>query len=133
MRRGPEGGQRSKTDFVANARKAWGADMPDWVRELAGFATRESGTEAAKKIGYSGAVVTQVCGKKYPGDLARVEAKVRGALMGQTVICPVLGEIGRDRCLDEQKKKHAGTSALRARLFRACRGGCPHSRIERKE
>lgn len=42
----------------------------------------------------------------------------------------ILGEIGADRCLDEQRMKHVGTSAIRTALFHACRSGdCPHSRI----
>jgi hypothetical protein len=68
----------------------------------------------------------------YTGDLARVEAKVRGALMGATVVCPILGEIGRDVCLDEQKKPNTGASSIRSKLYRACRAGCPHSRISRE-
>lgn len=119
---------RNATDFLANAKAAWGGALPDWVAELAAEATRTSGKAAAKRIGYSGAVVTQVCGNKYPGDIERVAEKVRGALMGAVVVCPVLGEIGRDRCLDEQKQPFSASSANRARLYRACRAGCPHSR-----
>ena len=131
MNRGPVAGQPSKTDFAAIARAAWGDDLPDWVLALAEEATRITGVAVAKKIGYAGAVVTQIVRRKYPGDMGRVEAKVRGALMGATVVCPILGEIGRDRCLDEQKKPNSATSSIRSKLYRACRSGCPHSRIVR--
>jgi hypothetical protein len=133
MIRGPVAGKTSKTDFVAIAREAWGDRLPDWVLELAEEATRTSGTAVAKRLNYSGAIVTQVVRRKYPGNLARVEGVVRGALMGATVQCPILGEIGRNRCLDEQKKPNSGTSSIRSKLYRACRGGCPHSRIPAKE
>jgi len=133
MKRGPDQGLPSKTDFVAKARAAWGETLPDWVLELAEFASKTSGAQAAKKIGYSGAVVTHVIGNKYTGDLVRVADKVRGALMGVEVTCPVYGAIGRDRCLDNQKLPFAATNALRARCFHACRGGCPHSRINGAE
>lgn len=129
MKRGPAAGQRTPTDFLAIARVAWGDALPDWVEALAEYATTRSGAEAAKKIGYSRSLVTHVVRNKYTGDIARVEAKVRGALMGATVTCPVLGEIGRDRCLDEQKKPFAPTSSVRTRLYHACRGGCPNSRL----
>jgi hypothetical protein len=129
MKRGPMAGRPRKTDFVAIARAAWGDALPDWVEELAEEATRSTGVAVAKKIGYAGAVVTQIVRRKYPGDIARVEQKVRGALMGATVVCPILGEIGRDRCLDEQKMPNSATSSIRSKLYRACRSGCPHSRI----
>jgi len=118
------------TDFLANARAAYGDALPDWVESLANEANRTTGASAARRIGYSGSVVTSVCNATYGGDIGAVEAKVRGALMGATLDCPVLGEIGRDACLDEQKKRHVATSAVRTALFHACRGGCEHSRLK---
>lgn len=132
MKRGPRSGQQTKTDFAAKARASWGERVPDWVVVLAEQASATSGIAAAAKIGYSPAVVTHVIANSYSGDITRVAEKVRGALMGATVGCPVLGEIGRDRCLDEQKKPFSGTSSVRSRLFRACRAGCPHSRLNAK-
>lgn len=133
MKRGPKAGRPSDTDFRETARAAWGQLIPDWVEALAQEATRTSGVEVAKRIGYSAAVVSHVLRNAYRGDLERVEAKVRGALMGATVMCPVLGEIGRDRCLDEQKKPFNASSSIRSRLYRACRAGCPNSRLANKE
>jgi hypothetical protein len=118
------------TDFLASAREAWGDALPDWVEELAKFATATSGVTAAKRIGMSRSVVTSVCRARYSGVLAAVEARVRGALMNENVDCPVLGEIGRDYCLDEQKKRHVGSSAVRTALFHACRSACQHSRLK---
>ncbi|MGO8738589.1 transcriptional regulator [Rhodoblastus sp.] len=120
----------SRTDFVANARRAWGEALPDWIEALATAATVHSGVGVAKKLGISGSQVTQLINATYAGDIGGAEQRVRGALMGVEVDCPVLGEIGRHRCLDEQKKSFRGTSALRTRLFMACRGGCPHSRLK---
>jgi len=119
----------SKTDFVANAKRNWGAALPDWVLALAEEATRTSGADVARRLGYSGAVVSGVINGTYGGDMATVEAKVRGLLMNETVVCPVLGDLSRDRCLTEQKMSRIGSSSLRARISRACRSGCPHSRL----
>lgn len=121
--------KKVRTDFLKKARAAWGDAIPDWVVALAEEATRTTAVNAARRIGYSGGLLTGVFGKKYNGDMGRVEAKVRGALMSAVVTCPVVGEIGLDRCLDEQKMGHTGASSIRAKLYRACRGGCPHSRI----
>jgi hypothetical protein len=125
-------GANMKTDFVAKAESAWGKRLPDWVRVLAEEANRTSGSRAAARIGLSGALVSNVIADKYPGDMARVEGIVRGALMGLTVECPVLGEIRRDQCLAEQRKPFSATSSVRSRLYRACRAGCPHSHLNRE-
>lgn len=127
MNRGPAPG-RTRTDFVARARDAWGGDIPDYVLIVAEEANRSSISAVAKRVGYSAAVISEVIGNKYRGDMDRVVGTIRGALMGVTVSCPVLGDVGRNRCLDEQRRPYSPTSSLRARLYRACRGGCPHAR-----
>lgn len=132
MKRGPAAGAKTKVDFAAKALAAYGDALPDWVEELAAEATATSLKAAAKKIGYSDAVLSHVFSGSYSGDLARVEEKVRGALMGVTVMCPVLGEIGRDHCLDQQKMPFSATSSIRSKLYRACRSGCPHSRLKKE-
>lgn len=132
MKRGPATGAKTKVDFTAKALAAYGDALPDWVEELAVEATATSLKAAAKRIGYSDAVLSHVFSGRYAGDLARVEEKVRGALMGATVQCPVLGEIGRDHCLDQQRMPFSATSSIRSKLYRACRSGCPHSRIKKE-
>lgn len=119
----------NRPDFAAIARESWDGVPPDWVVALAAEAARRSGAAAARRIGYSPTVVSTVLRRSYPGDLAKVEQAVRGALMGETVGCPVLGEIGRDQCLREQDMPNVPTSSVRARVYRACRDGCPHSRL----
>jgi len=93
---------KNKPDFLAIVHEAW-ITPPDWVVILAEEANRTTQTAAAKRIGYSGGAVSSVLRGTYLGDMGAVEQKVRGALMGVTVDCPVLAEIGRDQCLDEQK------------------------------
>lgn len=125
MKRGPVPGKGS-TDFLAKARAAWGEALPPEVEALALAAQRTSASAVAKSIGYSPALVSHVLARRYgveghSGDLSAVFAKIRGAYLGETVFCPVLGEIGRDRCLREQKMPFAATSSTRARLHQACR------------
>lgn len=118
-------GRRSSID---TARLAWGASIPDWVEELAQAADRLGQKKAGELIGYSNGAVSQVLAAKYGGDVGRIEERVRGALMGLTVTCPVIGEMSRDTCLDWQAKPKAATSALRMRMFHACRNNCPNFR-----
>lgn len=116
-------------NFASKALLAWGDPLPDWIGELAKLADAEGLAGAASRIGYSRSAISNVLAGKYPGDLGRIKEMVRGALMSATVTCPVLGEIGRDRCLIEQREPFRATSAFRAQLYHACRGGCPHSSL----
>jgi hypothetical protein len=121
---------RPKIDFVEKARGAYPCGVPEFVLALAHEANRNTLAGAAKAIGYTGGLVSSVLANKYGAGTERIEAKVRGALMNEKVICPILGEIGRDHCLDEQAKPSRATSSIRSKLYRACRNGCPHSRIK---
>ncbi|MCR5855963.1 transcriptional regulator [Mesorhizobium sp. J428] len=129
MNRGPKKGLRpTGPSFLEKAAAAWGTLLPEWVAELARLADREGLSGAGRHIGYSASAVSTVIANKYRGDMGSVAGKVRGAVMSETVNCPVLGEIGRDRCLDWQKKPFAATSSHRVQMFKACRGGCPNAR-----
>jgi hypothetical protein len=115
------------------AAQAWDSPseiVPDWVAVLADECDRTSQREVAKRVGYSASVIAQVITRTYAGSYPAVEARVRGALMGEEVECPVLGAVRKDRCMEEQRKGHTGSSAIRTRLYHACRGGCVHSRIK---
>lgn len=114
-----------KLDPVEKAQAAWGATPPKEVAVLAAACKAESSRAAAKRVGYSEATISYVLAGKYAGDISKVFAKIRGALMGETVMCPILGEIGRDRCLSEQAKPFAATNSTRARLYHACKT-CPN-------
>lgn len=114
-----------RNDQVAKAQAAWGEEMPAEVLALAQACKARTSRAIAQQLGYSDAVISHVLGGKYPGDLPKVFAKIRGALMGETVMCPILDEIGRDRCLSEQIKPFAATNSTRARLYHACKT-CPN-------
>jgi hypothetical protein len=125
--------RHEKQTFVEKAHAAWGNPTPDWVQALATEADRVTATRAAKNIGYSAAVLSHVFANNYKGDMDAVEQKVRGALLGATVTCPVYAEIGRDQCLDLQKVAPPFSSEASGRCYRSCRGmgapKCPNSRI----
>lgn len=118
--------------FVDKATAIYGAPLPDWIEELARLADRDGLGGAEKAINYSRSAISTVLAGKYRGDMSRVEAMVRGALMSETVDCPVLSTIGRDRCLTEQKEPFRATSRHRAELFHACKT-CPNARQPSKE
>jgi len=101
--------------------------QPLWLTELRTQCVSKSQKAVGEEIGYSPAVVNQVLANKYRGDVSKVEAAVRGAYLGATVGCPVLGELAVNKCLGHQKAPFAATNPTRVKLFRACRNSCPHS------
>lgn len=128
MNRGPVKNSRPVgKSFVEKAIDAHGSPLPDWLHELAQLADATDLGVAGERISYSRSAVSTIISGKYLGDLARVEQMVRGALMALTVECPVLGEIGRDQCLIEQKEPFRATSRHRAQLYHQCKI-CPQRR-----
>jgi hypothetical protein len=99
----------------------------DWLVVLREACESSSQAAVAKQIKYSTTVVNQVLKGKYAGDLTSVQKAVEGALMGLTVDCPVVGELGRDRCLEYQRRPFAATNAMRVQLARTC-PTCKHRR-----
>ena len=112
---------------------AWAPTPADWLVALAEACDQETQGKAARRIGYSAATVSFVLNGRYTGDLKAVEAAVRDALMRGTLACPLLGEILGEACRHNQALPYSATNPQRVALFRACRNGCVHSRIEAGE
>jgi hypothetical protein len=109
------------------ARAAWALKgaVPPWVLALAEACDKASQGAVAKRLGISSAVVNQVLGCSYKGRLDRFEERVRGELMNEKVLCPVLGQISKRDCLDHQGRKYRATNPLRVKLFQTC-PTCPN-------
>ncbi len=106
---------------------------PDWVKALAIACDVSSQSAVARQLGYSPAVVSTVLANKYQGDLTAVEQAVRGALMAQTILCPVVGELSSQACNAHQRQPWAPHNPQRIQFYKACRAGCPHSRLNREQ
>ena len=111
----------------AQDKDAWGPDLPDWIEALAKACDATSQNRVAKQLERSAPLVSQVLGKKYPGDMALVEDLVRGVFMKETISCPGFGyEIGKQKC--RKWRARAGTylsvNPRYAHMFRAC-NACP--------
>jgi DNA-binding transcriptional regulator YdaS (Cro superfamily) len=120
VKRGPRPGTRGASSVLTG----WTGTPPEWVRALAAACAGTTQAAVARRLGYSASVVNQVIRGSYKGDLARVEAVVRGAFMSECVVCPILGEIGRDVCLAHQRRGFDASSSVRAQLYHACRKPC---------
>ena len=99
--------------------------QPDWLQVLAAECDRTSQAAVAKRLKVSDATISQLLKGTYNADPKRMETRVRGELMRETVPCPVLGDLGKRQCLDEQSKPYY-PNPLRSALFKACKT-CPHA------
>ncbi len=99
--------------------------MSEWIDVLRQECEKTSQAAVARRLGVSGALVNQVLKGSYKGNVCRVEELVRGTFMQETVCCPVMGEVSKRRCLDEQTRPFAPTNPQRVQLYRTCRE-CNH-------
>ncbi len=99
----------------------------DWMTVLREHRDSQGNGPTAKKIGYSTTVVSQVLTGNYKGDLEAIKKAVEGGLMGMTVVCPVIGDLPRNVCLEYQRRAFAATNHLRVHLSRVC-PTCPNRR-----
>lgn len=100
-------------------------ESPLWLDTLREQVAKNGQRRVAKLIGYSTAVVSQVLSGKYTGDWHKVEQKVRGVYLGDTVLCPVLDELAVNLCLEHQARPYRSTNRQAVMLYRACKG-CPN-------
>jgi hypothetical protein len=107
------------------------ADTPRWLAELERQCRLKTQTKVGKEIGYSSSVVSQVRNRKYEGgNLEAVAARIRSVYLGETVMCPVTGELEKHLCQQFQKEPYLNTNLIRRRRYKACRSGCINSQIE---
>lgn len=112
---------------LAAAQAAWGEAIPDWIVVLADECDRGGQGATARRVGIAKSTINEVVRRTYKARLGNIEQKVRGALMGTTVDCPVLGEIGVDLCLENQRRPFSAANPIRVQLHRTC-PTCPHKR-----
>ena len=105
-----------------------------WHRNLCEVAERLSRRQIAERLDCSTALVSMVVNGKYAEHrITDFKEKFEGEFMGHCVMCPVVGELTRNRCLAFQSREFCATNPTRVQLYRACRDGCEHSRIAMKE
>ncbi|GAB6037665.1 hypothetical protein JCM15519_38420 [Fundidesulfovibrio butyratiphilus] len=115
---------------LAKAQAAWGADLPDWVRELAVQCDQAASmAKVGAQLGVTKGAVSRIVRNDWTSDTTRIEEAVRRAWLAECVICPVLGEISLAECEANQARPFSAANNMRVRLYRACRDGCAHSRL----
>lgn len=108
---------------------AWGEDAPKWIMELAEKCAATSANRVARKLGRSGAMISQALNNSYPASLAPLEERFNGVFKNLEIECPQLGPISPIECGDwrEKSKEFVPVSQERAKMFRAC-NNCPRNK-----
>lgn len=112
----------------------------DWLEALRAACELDGQAAVAKRLRAPGGsypsatVISQALSGKYGGDLERLRDLVEGALLGALVRCPVIGDLARHKCLEHQarERRFASANPQYVRLYRACRSGCPNSRLPKE-
>ncbi len=106
----------------------------EWLAALKTACADTSQAAVARQLGVSASMINQALKGAYKGDLSRLKTLVEGRLLNQTVACPVAGDIPKQKCLEHQGRnsRMATVNPLFSRLYRACRSGCPHSKLPKE-
>lgn len=112
--------------MALNKTKPCGVLPPDVKAALAAAVKRfSSQSKVAEELNVSTAVISTLLKDKYTGNVERMEQRIRGQYMAETVRCPVMGDLSKRSCLDNQALPQAFTNPMRAALGRACKT-CPN-------
>lgn len=97
-----------------------------WFIALKQALETQSQATVAGQCGISGTAVNQVLKGNYPGSITNVSEKVKGALLKESVSCPVLDTITTDICASHRNKGFMPNNPMRVSLFKACQK-CPNN------
>jgi hypothetical protein len=98
----------------------------DALAALIELKNKFSQADIGRRLGVSGASLSNALGGKYIGNVDKLAERIRGELLNQTVPCPILGTVTTRVCQDERAKPFAATSPLRVLLWRSCKT-CLHN------
>lgn len=105
--------------FSVKALAAW-REVPDWVAALASACDRQSQSAVAQHIDVNAAYLSYAIRGVNFEYHSRVEDAVRARLMGETVACPVVGEIAPDICGSHRRSRLKALGPVQKRLRLTC-------------
>lgn len=106
----------------------------DWLSALRAACQASSQAAVARRLGVSTSMVNQALKGAYKGDITRLQTLVEGELLHQIVGCPAVGDMPKHKCLEHQSRPRsmAFVNPYFSKLYRACRSGCPHSKLPKE-
>lgn len=93
----------------------------DAMTALLSLKEKHSQAAIARRIGVSEGTISNALKGRYIGNVDALAERIRGELLNQTVVCPVLGQISTRICQDERNKPFHSANPVRVQLARACR------------
>ena len=110
------------------------APHANWLDALRRACAESSQAAVARQLGVSAAMINQTLKGTYKGNIGRLRTLVEGILQTQTVSCPVLDNLPKHKCLEYQDRDPKLTfgNPLILQFYRACRSGCPHSKLPKE-
>ena len=94
-----------------------------WLLALRAEVARTTQARVAERLGLSEGTVSQVLSGQYKAATQRIERRVRGALMGETVDCPVALEMPMHVCQGIQDRAGGRFgNPVHARAWLCCKG-----------
>lgn len=105
-----------------------------WLDALRSACAQRSQSAVARQLGVSTGMISQALKGLYKGDVDRLRTLVEGVLQTQTVACPVLDNLPKNKCLEYQARDPKLTfgNPVILQFYRACRSGCPHSKLPKE-
>lgn len=106
----------------------------NWLEVLHEACLASSQAAVARRLGVSATLVNQALKGTYSGNLERLQTLVEGTLMNQMRECPAVGDMPKQKCLEHQARPRsmAFVNPYFSKLYRACRSGCPHSKLPKE-
>ncbi|MDF4987879.1 hypothetical protein P3583_09760 [Vibrio parahaemolyticus] len=91
----------------------------------------QSQNKVAAELGISTSKLSQTLRGIYPGSTEDIQLKVESLYMSKTVFCPALKrDISLSECDGNQKRPFSSANRERVKLYKACRSGCEHSKLQ---
>lgn len=111
------------SDRTILAAEAWADAPPNWIMALIQACEQTSQNKVADRLGVAASTVSQLIRNSYPGNMTRMEARVRTVLLEKEICCPALGKISGEACLKWRDRTATLTSASPkiVGMFRSCR------------
>ncbi|WP_048675781.1 transcriptional regulator [Candidatus Competibacter denitrificans] len=107
-----------------------------WLEVLRSACEDSSQTAVARQLGVSVAMVNQVLKGTYKGNVHNLRVRVEATLpmQVQMVDCPVADHMTRQKCREYQNRDPNLTwgNPILLQFYRACRSGCPHSKLPKE-
>lgn len=108
------------TGFVDKAQDGWRGEPPEWVLVLAGACDARSQNAVAAELNVNAAYLSYAIRNQSPRYHGMTEAAVRARMMGETLPCPVLGDIALDRCRALRRDRSRPMGPVQRQLRATC-------------